>query len=74
MTEFTIKTYDAKIHNIYLKGYVDEDMWVNLVDKINEIKAADKEIEETNIGTLSLFGIKVITLSLGTITLFTKVL
>ena len=57
MTEFTIKTYDAKIHNIYLKGYVDEDMWINLVDKINEIKAADKEIEETNIGTLSLFGI-----------------
>ena len=57
MTEFTIKTYDAKIHNIYLKGYVDEDMWVNLVDKINEIKAADKDIEETNIGTLSLFGI-----------------
>ena len=57
MAEFTIKTYDPKIHNIYLKGNVDENMWSNLVDKINEIKAADKDIDETNIGTLSLFGI-----------------
>ena len=57
MADFTIKTYDPKIHNIYLKGDVDEDMWGTLVDKINEIKAADKEIDETNIGTLSLFGI-----------------
>ena len=59
MAEFTIKTYDTKIHNIYLKGVVDENMWQTLVDKINEIKAADKEIDETNIGTLSLFGIDV---------------
>ena len=57
MAEFTIKTYDPKIHNIYLKGDVDEEMWMGLVDKINEIKAADKEIDETNIGTLSLFGL-----------------
>lgn len=57
MADFTIKTYDPKIHNIYLRGDVDEDMWANLVDKLNEIKAADKEIDETNIGTLSLFGI-----------------
>ena len=58
MAEFTIKTYDTKIHNIYLKGDVDEDMWQLLVDKINEIKAADKEIDEMNVGTLSLFGIE----------------
>ena len=58
MAEFTIKTYDAKLHNIYLKGDVDEDMWNALVDKINEIKSADKEIDEMNIGTLSLFGIE----------------
>ena len=58
MAEFTIKTYDAKLHNIYLKGDVDEDMWSALVDKINEIKAADKEIDEMNVGTLSLFGIE----------------
>lgn len=57
MAEFTIKTYDTKLHNIHIKGYVDEDMWQTLVDKINEIKATDKEIDETNIGTLSLFGI-----------------
>ena len=36
MPEFTIKTFDAKIHNIYLKGDVDEEMWQTLVDKINE--------------------------------------
>ena len=59
MAEFTIKTYDPKIHNIYLKGDVDEDMWSSLVDKINEIKSADKDIDETNISTLSLFGIDV---------------
>ena len=58
MAEFTIKTYDSKLHNIYMKGDVDEEMWNSLVDKINEIKAADKEIDETNIGTLSLFGIE----------------
>ena len=57
MAEFTIKTYDAKLHNIYIKGEVDENMWQALVDKINEIKAADREIDETNVGTLSLFGI-----------------
>ena len=57
MAEFTIKTYDPKIHNIYINGDVDEKMWQTLVDKINEIKAADKEIDEINIGTLSLFGI-----------------
>ena len=38
MAEFVIKTYDTKIHNIYLKGEVDEEMWQSLVDKINEIK------------------------------------
>ena len=58
MAEFTIKTYDIKLHNIYIKGEVDEDMWQSLVDKVNEIKAADREIDETNVGTLSLFGIE----------------
>ena len=38
MAEFAIKTFDEKIHNIYIKGDVDEDMWQALVDKINEIR------------------------------------
>ena len=59
MADFTIKTYDSKLHNIYLKGDVDEEMWSSLVDKINEIRSSDKEIDETNIGTLSLLGIAV---------------
>lgn len=57
MAEFTIKTYDVKLHNIYLTGEVCEEMWRNLVDRINEIKSADLEIDEMNVGTLSLFGI-----------------
>ena len=57
MPEFTIKTYDSKLHNVYLTGEVDETMWSTFVDKINEIKSADKEIDETNVGTLSLFGL-----------------
>lgn len=57
MADFTIKTYDTKLHNIYITGEVDETMWSTLVDKINEIKAADTEIDEINVGTLSLFGI-----------------
>lgn len=57
MADFTIKTYDTKLHNIYITGEVDETMWQTFVDKINEIKAADTEIDETNVGTLSLFGI-----------------
>lgn len=58
MADFTIKTYDTKLHNIYITGEVDETMWQTLVDKINEIKSADIEIDETNVGTLSLFGIE----------------
>ena len=57
MAEFTIKSYNSKIHNIYLKGDVEEEMWQSLVDKINEIKESDKEVDEINIGTLSLFGL-----------------
>ena len=58
MADFNIKTYDNRLHNIYITGEVDETMWQTLVDKINEIKAADREIDETNVGTLSLFGIE----------------
>ena len=35
MAEFTIKTFDEKIHNIYLNGEVDKDMWQTLIDNIN---------------------------------------
>lgn len=58
MADFNIKTYDNRLHNIYITGEVDETMWQTLVDKINEIKAADREIDEINVGTLSLFGIE----------------
>ena len=53
MADFNIKTYDNRLHNIYITGEVDETMWQTLVDKINEIKSADREIDETNVGTLS---------------------
>lgn len=59
MAEFTIKTFDAKIHNIYLKGEVDEDMWQTLVDKINEIKSADDDISDQNYASLMSVGIEV---------------
>ena len=52
MAEFTIKTFDEKIHNIYIKGDVDEDMWSNLVDKINEIKSEDDDIADQNLASL----------------------
>jgi len=58
MADFNIKTYDNRLHNIYITGEVDETMWQTFVDKINEIKAADREIDEINVGTLSLFGIE----------------
>ena len=57
MADFTIKTFDEKIHNIYLKGDVDEDMWQTLVDKINEIKTADNDIEDQNLASLMSIGI-----------------
>ena len=59
MADLTIKQYDQKIHNIYLKGDVDEDMWQVFVDKVNEIKSADEEIDINNAGTLALIGISV---------------
>ena len=59
MADLTIKQYDEKIHNIYLKGDVDEEMWQTLVDKINEIRSADEEIDINNAGTLALIGINI---------------
>ena len=58
MPEFTIKTFDAKIHNIYLKGDVDEEMWQTLVDKINEIKSADDDIADQSLASLMSVGIE----------------
>jgi len=58
MPEFTIKTFDTKIHNIYLKGDVDEEMWQTLVDKINEIKSADDDIVDQNVASLMSVGIE----------------
>ena len=58
MADFTIKTFDEKIHNIYLKGDVDEDMWQTLVDKINEIKSADDDIADQNLASLMSVGIE----------------
>lgn len=59
MAEFVLKSFDEKIHNIYLKGYVDEDMLGTLVDKINEIKSADEDIEAQNVASLLAIGIDV---------------
>lgn len=58
MADFTIKTFDEKIHNIYLKGDVDEDMWQALVDKINEIRSADDDIADQNLASLMSVGIE----------------
>ena len=58
MADFTIKTFDEKIHNIYIKGDVDDVMWQNLVDKINEIRSADDDIVDQNIASLMSVGIQ----------------
>lgn len=58
MAEFTIKTFDEKIHNIYLNGEVNETMWQTLVDKINEIKGADDDIADQNLASLMSVGIE----------------
>ena len=58
MADFTIKTFDAKIHNIYLKGDVDEEMWQTLVDKVNEIRSADDDIADQNLASLMSVGIE----------------
>ena len=57
MADLALKTFDAKIHNIYLNGDVDETMWQNLVDKINEIKSSDEDIEYQNTASLMAIGI-----------------
>lgn len=59
MAEFTIKTYNESIHNIYLKGDVDEEMWQTLVDKISEIRAADDDIDYQNSASLACIGLNV---------------
>ena len=58
MADFTIKTFDERIHNIYLKGDVDEDMWQTLVDKINEFRSADDDISDQNMASLLSIGIQ----------------
>ena len=58
MADFTIKTFDERIHNIYLKGNVDEKMWQALVDKINEFRSADDDIADQNMASLLSIGIQ----------------
>ena len=58
MAEFTLKTFNSKIHNIYLKGDVDEDMWQSLVDKIVEIKSEDDDVSDQNMASLLSVGIE----------------
>jgi len=58
MADFTIKSFDEKIHNIYITGIVGEDMWQTVVDKINDIKSADNEIVEQNEVSLKGAGIE----------------
>lgn len=57
--DLTLKTYDEKIHNIYLKGDVDDDMWQTLVDKINEIKSSDNDISDQNMASLMAIGFSI---------------
>lgn len=57
--DLALKTYDEKIHNIYLKGDVDDDMWQTLVDKINEIKSSDNDISDQNMASLMAIGFSI---------------
>jgi len=59
MADFTIKTFNEKIHNIYLNGDVDEVMWKKLVDNINEIRSEDNDIIDQNVASLASIGLSV---------------
>lgn len=59
MADFTIKTFNEKIHNIYLNGDVDEEMWKKLVDSINEIRSEDNDIIDQNVASLASIGLSV---------------
>ena len=59
MADFTIKTFNEKIHNIYLNGDVDEIMWKQLVDSINEIRSEDNDIIDQNVASLASIGLSV---------------
>lgn len=59
MADFTIKTFNEKIHNIYLNGDVDEIMWQKLVDNINEIRSEDNDIIDQNVASLASIGLSV---------------
>lgn len=58
MAEFTIKSFDEKLHNIYIKGTVGEDMWETVMYKINDIKSSDNEVFEQNKMSLRSAGIE----------------
>ena len=62
MADLTIRQYEEKLHNIYLTGEVNEDMWKQFVDSINEMKSSDSIIDTNNLGTLALIGLSDITL------------
>lgn len=57
MAELSIKTFNDKLHNIYIKGDVGEDMWSYLVDKINEMRSSDDEVSENNTAALLALGL-----------------
>lgn len=57
MSNLTLKEYDKKTHDIYLRDSVGIDMSRTLAEKISEIKSSDDEVEENNKDVLSKFGI-----------------
>ena len=57
MADLTLKEYDKKIHEIYLKDNVNVEMWQTLVDKISEIRSSDDEVEQNNKDVLTKFGV-----------------
>lgn len=58
MAEFTIKSFDEKLHNIYITGRVGEDMWETVMYKINDIKGSDNEVFKQNKMSLQSAGIE----------------
>lgn len=57
MSDLTVKTFDSKLHVIYLSGCVDEEMYKSLNEKLIEINAADNEVIYENEAVLNALGI-----------------
>lgn len=59
MTGLELRPFNYPLHNVYLVGEVNEEMYVNLTKKIDEIREDDENVIINNFSVLQSIGINI---------------